>query len=408
MPRTVPQLTHSKIQNAKPKTSEYSLCDGQGLYLRVRVNGSKSWIFNYSNPFTKKRTNLSLGQFPALSLSQARELRQEHLQLLARRIDPKSHREETQRNDAVAHQNTLSAVADRWIKTKRGALSAGYAMDVMNSLANHILPTLGELPLHLISAPMAIQALRPVADRGNLELVRRLCQRLNMIFDFAVNTGVIAVNPLTGVRKAFPAPVKRHLPTIKPIELPALLLAVENGKLTDQTRALFYWQLRTMLRPAEAVTMKWSEIDSSTQQWHIPKHNMKMKRPHTIPLSSQMLDFLEEMRNISGNREYVFPSRVNPRRPMNSQSLNVALGRLGYRGILVSHGLRSIASTYLNESGIDPWVVERALSHVEKNETVRAYNRAEYLVQMREALQLWSDYIDSCKPQPVQILQSAA
>lgn len=119
---------------------------------------------------------------------------------------------------------------------------------------------------------------------------------------------------------------------------------------------------------------------------------MKAKREHVVPLSKQALEILEVMRPLSANRQYVFPSRNDPKQPMNSQTANAALKRIGYGGKLVAHGLRSIASTALNEASFNPDVIELALAHTDKNEVRRAYNRSTYLEQRKVMMSWWGAF----------------
>ena len=153
------------------------------------------------------------------------------------------------------------------------------------------------------------------------------------------------------------------------------------------------WQLLTITRPAEAAEARWDEIDFDTNEWKIPAARMKMNRDHTVPLSDGALAILEMMKSLSGGREFIFPSRIKPTQPMNSQTVNAALKRAGLGGVLVSHGLRSIASTALNEQGFPPDVIEAALAHVDKNGVRRAYNRSDYLELRRPMMQWWADFI---------------
>lgn len=140
------------------------------------------------------------------------------------------------------------------------------------------------------------------------------------------------------------------------------------------------------MRPSEASGARWDEIDLESKLWTIPAERMKAKREHVVPLSPQALDILEVMKPISSHREHVFPSRNDPKQAMNSQTANAALKRIGYGGKLVARGLRSIASTALNEAGFNSDVIESALAHIDKNEVRRAYNRSIYLEQRREMM----------------------
>ena len=226
-----------------------------------------------------------------------------------------------------------------------------------------------------------VEALKPIKARGALETVRRLVQRLNEIMIYAVNTGLIDANPASGVGMACEKPKKQNMPTLRPEELPKLMRSLAMSNLSVPTRCLIEWQLLTLVRPSEASGARWAEIDLDAKLWTIPAERMKAKREHIVPLSPQALEILDVMKLISAHREHVFPSRNDPKQPMNSQTANAALKRIGFGGRLVAHGLRSIASTALNEAGFNADVIEAALAHSDKNEVRRAFNSSAYLEQ---------------------------
>lgn len=224
-----------------------------------------------------------------------------------------------------------------------------------------------------------VDVLEPIKARGALETVRRLVQRINEIMLYAVNTGLIDANPASGVGMAFEKPKKQNMPTLRPEKLPKLMRSLVMSNLSVPTRCLIEWQLLTLVRPSEASGARWEEIDLDAKLWTIPAERMKAKRQHIVPISSQAIVKLEVLKPISAHREHIFPSRNDPKKSMNSQTANAALKRIGYGGKLVAHGLRSIASTALNEQGFSADVIEAALAHSDKNEVRRAYNRSTYL-----------------------------
>ena len=395
MPKLVTPLTDTQIRNAKPKDKEYTLFDGSGLTLRITTSGTKLWLFNYYRPHTKKRANLSLGAYPNLTLIPARAKRTEFRELLIQDIDPKEYLEEQEIRSTEAHNNTLESIAANWLEVKKTQVSTSHANDTWRSLELHIFPSLGEMPIHKIKAKNTIAVIQPIAKKGSLETVKRVCQRLNEIMTYSVNTGIIDANPLAGIYKAFGSPEKKHLATIKPERLPELMKAIGKASIKYTTRCLIEWQLHTMVRPSEAAGTRWDEIDLKNELWNIPAERMKKKRPHIVPLSVQCLEILEEMKPISAHREYVFPADRNPKTHANPSTANMALKRMGYGGVLVAHGLRSLASTTLNENGFDPDVIEAALAHVDKNEVRAAYNRAEYLERRTKLMAWWSEYIEA-------------
>ena len=396
MARITKPLTDTEVRQAKSKDKEYSLADGRNLYLRVKVNGSKAWVLNYYRPGTKKRANVGMGPYPDVSLAAARKKADELRTALAEGVDPKEHRQDKLRAHAEQHTNTFEYIARKWLTLKKGKVSPAYFEKISSRLEKYIFPKMGKTPIHKVTAVSAIEIIQPLANDEKLETVKKICRWANEIMVYAVNTGVAHANPLAGIGKAFSAPKVTNLPTLRPEELPNLMFAIHHSNTKLITRCLIEWQLHTMVRPAEASGTRWNEIDLNKSEWTIPAERMKKNKPHVVPLSHQALRLLDVLKPFSGHREYVFPSDHDPRRSANSQSANRALARMGFHGRLVSHGLRALASTTLNEQGFDPDVIEAALAHVDKNSIRAAYNRAQYLERRREMMGWWSKHIESC------------
>lgn len=392
MARITRPLTNNEILKAKPQDKDFTLHDGDGLFMLVKTSGKKLWRFRYQRPNSSSRTNLSLGSYPALTLAVARQMRDQYLSLLAQGIDPQKQQEEVSEQRQIELDSIFSVVAGRWFQLKSKSVTEDYAKDIWRSLEKDIFPSIGEIPVQALKARTIVEALEPIKARGALETVRRLVQRINEIMIYAVNTGLIDTNPASGVGMAFEKPKKQNMPTLRPEELPKLMRSLVMSNLSVATRCLIEWQLLTLVRPAEASGTQWAEIDFDLKLWVIPADRMKAKREHVVPLSKQALDILKVMRPISANRQYVFPSRNDPKQPMNSQTANAALKRIGYGGKLVAHGLRSIASTALNEANFNPDVIESALAHSDKNEVRRAYNRSTYLEQRKDMMSWWGTF----------------
>lgn len=393
MARRTTQLTNTQVKQAKAGEKVYKLSDGGGLQLRVKPNGTKSWLFDYYRPITKKRNLISFGIFPSISLADARELRVNAKKLLAKGIDPKEHREDQQRQKVLEADHTLQNVAQVWFDVKKTKITEKTAISLWRSFENHIFPSIGHRPISMLLAPEVIETLKPLAAKGSLELTCKIIGHINEIMTHAVNTGLLHHNPLAGIKAAFETPKAVNMPTIKPEELPQLMEDISYASIKLITRSLIEWQLHTMIRPGEAAATKWCEIDIENKLWVIPAERMKMKRAHTVPLTDQTIKILNRLKPISAHREYVFPSNTRPTSHANASTVNMALRRMGYKNRLVAHGLRALASTVLNEQGFDSDVIEAALAHVEKNEVRRAYNRAEYLERRRVLMSWWSEHI---------------
>ncbi|HDI3206611.1 TPA: tyrosine-type recombinase/integrase [Vibrio cholerae] len=394
MPRQTKQLSATEVKNAKAKEKEYYLVDGQGLKLRVLPSGSKQWLFNYYRPTNGKRANLNLGRFPDVSLVQARKASLNAKELIAQGIDPQDERNRQQQAHKEIHEHTFVNVAKDWFAIKQHDVTPDYALDIWRSLELHIFPHISDKPVKAITAPEIIELLKPIEAKGSLETVKRLTQRLNEVMNFATNCGLIQANPLTGIKAAFKKPKKENMAALTPAELPELMGAIANASIKCTTRCLLEWQLHTMTRPAEASGARWDEINWKEKVWTIPAERMKKRREHRIPLTEQMLALLEVMKPISGHRDFIFPSDRDPKKPCNSQTANMALKRMGFAGRLVSHGLRSLASTTLNEQGFDPDLVEAALAHVDDNQVRSAYNRTDYLERRKPMMSWWSGHIE--------------
>jgi len=388
-------LSDAQIKGTKPTPKEFNLADGEGLYLRVKPNGNKTWLFNYTKPVIEKRSNLKIGDYPEVSLKDARAKRQEYRELLAKGIDPQQHLAEQEQQKKLTVLSTFEAVAMDWFKLKivNDKLSERYAYNIERSLQNHLFPFIGSYPISTLTAPQVIEALKPLAAKGTLETVSRLCQRINEVMTYAVNTGIISHNPLAGIKAAFETASAVNMPTLKPEELPELMQSLSKASIKIITRCLIEFQLHTMARPSEAAGARWEEFDLEQKLWNIPAERMKMKRPHSVPLTDQVLALLEVAKPISGRSEFVFPADRDPKKPTNKETANMALKRMGFKDRLVAHGLRALASTTLNEQGFDSDVIEMALAHVEKNQVRAAYNRAKYIERRKKLMQWWSNHI---------------
>ncbi|HDX7267062.1 TPA: tyrosine-type recombinase/integrase [Escherichia coli] len=403
MAKIAKKLTDTEIKSTKPADKEINLFDGDGLILRIAPlakGGKKNWYFRYAVPVSKKRTKMSLGTYPHLTLAKARALRDENLSLLANGVDPQVHNNNKAKALKSAIEHTLQAVARKWLdeKVKTSGISQDHAEDIWRSLERNIFPTLGDTPIKEIRPKMLKQHLDPIEKRGVLETLRRIISRLNEIFRYAATEELIEFNPADNLAQRFSKPKKQNMPALPPTELPRFLTVLNNASVRMETRLLIEWQLLTWVRPGEAVRTRWSDIDIETGMWHIPAEFMKMKKPHKVPLSKEALRVLDLMKAISGHREWVFPSIKAPLNHMHEQTANAAIIRMGFGGELVAHGMRSIARTAAEESGkFRTDVLEAALAHSKKDEIIAAYNRAEYLTERVILMQWWSDFVSSQK-----------
>jgi integrase len=396
MAKVVHPLTNTQIKQFKPTDKVTKLSDGSGLQLQVNPNGSKYWIFNYVRPIYKSRTTISFGVYPEVSLAQARNKRVEARELIAKDIDPKTHKESLLSEAKERNNNTLGSWALHWQALKAKEVKPSTINKAYNSVNRYILTSLKDMAIAEIRVKHIKPLLDPLVNQDKRETVKRLCMFLNEIMRLAMAANVIEFNPLSDITKLFPTAQKKHQPTITPKQLPELMRKIAVAHIAKTTRCLFEFQLHTMTRPIEAASAMWQDIDLEKRIWVIPPTRMKMKKPHIIPLSDYVVQLLNTIRLFSEEKAYLFPSAKDPSSHANSQTVNMMLKRNGYKGQLVAHGLRAIGSTTLNEQGFDYDVIEAALAHVDKDEVRRAYNRTDYLDKRRSMMQWWSVHIVKC------------
>lgn len=252
MARITRPLTNNEILKAKPREKDFTLHDGDGLFLLVKTSGKKLWRFRYQRPGSSSRTNLSLGSYPALTLAAARQIRDQNLATLAQGMDPQQQQEQASEQRQIELDSIFSTVAANWFKMKSKSITEDYAKDIWRSLDKDVFPAIGAIPVQEIKARTIVEALEPIKARGALETVRRLVQRINEIMIYAVNTGLIDANPASGVGMAFEKPKKQNMPTLRPEELPKLMRSLVMSNLSVPTRCLIEWQLLTLVRPSEA------------------------------------------------------------------------------------------------------------------------------------------------------------
>lgn len=395
MARKITGLTNTQVERAKyDPNGKNELNDGNGLFLQLMTAGSKIWRFRYNHPTTNKRTKTTIGNYPEITLAQARQQREEWRALLAQGIDPQTHKARLEREQELAEANTFLAVAEKWRAKKQGEITEKTLAKYWSSLRLHIFPFIGMYPINEIVPTLALIPLQRVEQRNNIDMANRLASYINEILNFAVNGGLIPFNPCLRMNKTLKQPKKENNPRIKSEELPEFMQALAQANIEPQTRALIQFQMLTMTRPSEASGAKWAEIDLNARLWTIPAERMKAREPHTVPLSTQAVKILEKLQPVTGRFTYVFPKHGNNNAPMNSSSANVAIKRMGYAGKQTAHGLRGLARTYLAEQNTNHEHAEACLAHKTGGNVSLAYNHATYLEQRKAIMQKWGDFVE--------------
>ncbi len=390
-------LSDASVRNAKPKAKSHRLRDGDGLFLQIEPTGAKYWRLRYF--FGGKEKMLAIGTYPEISLSDARDRRLAARKLLANGIDPTEKKKADKRASFFDAQNSFRAVALDWHTTNKKKWTADHAERLWRRLELHAMPQLGERAITSIKTPDLIPLLRKLEKQGTPETAGRLAQVLNVIFRYAVHSGIVEQNPAADL-KGVVAPVeKTHFAAIHPSGLPAFLAKLEEVETTLQNKLATKLLLLTFLRPGELRNSLWADIDWDGKLWSIPAERMKKRRPHIVPLSNQSLELLAQLHKISGSSHYMFPSQQRRKHAvMSENTINMVIKKMGYKNKQVAHGFRAIASTVLNESArFRPDVIEAQLAHIEENNSRKPYNRGEYLEERKTMMQWWADTLDQAQ-----------
>lgn len=389
-------LTDAKCRNAKcPKNLAVSkLHDGDGLYLWALPTGKKYWRLRYW--LDGKEKLLALGVYPHISLSEARVKRAEAHAQRAQGIDPTTERKAEKERKLIADSGTFENVAREWYEKQRHTWVASHVQDVERRLSGNIFPILGARPIHQIEAPELLAAIRKIESRGSYDLAHRVLQVCGQVFRYGIATGKCSRDLSRDLRGALTPHVKQHQAAVRPEELPTLVQAIAGYDRLGSSQVRLAMQLLalTFVRTGELIGATWDEFDIANAVWAIPVERMKMRAEHIVPLATQTLSKLAELKTLSGHSKFILPGR-NAAKTLSNGAMLMALKRLGYQGKMTGHGFRAVASTVLNEQGFRSDVIERQLAHCERNAVRGAYNRAEYLAERKRMMQWWADYLDS-------------
>ncbi|EER2159029.1 tyrosine-type recombinase/integrase, partial [Escherichia coli] len=369
-------LNDMQIRRAKPEAKAYTLGDGQGLSLLVEPNGSKSWRFRYR--YAGKPKMISLGVYPTITLAEARSRRDEARKIVAEGKNPSEVRKEQKLALRIQSENAFEKIAREWHQMKSAKWSAGYASDIIEAFQNDIFPYVGARPVGEIKPLELLNVLRKIEKRGALEKMRKVRQRCSEVFRYAIATGRAEFNPAADLSSALEVHKSNHFPFLKSDEIPDFLRALDSYTGSRLVQIATKLLMVTGVRTIELRAALWQEFDLDNAIWEIPAERMKMRRPHLVPLSTQALGFLNELKSMTGNYRYVFPGRNDPNKPMSEASVNQLIKRIGYAGKLTGHGFRHTLSTILHENGFNTAWIEMQLAHVDKNSIRGTYNHAQY------------------------------
>ena len=389
------KLTELGVHKAKPGSKPKKFTDGRGLYLLLHPNGSKYWRMKYR--FMGKEKLLALGVWPSVSLTEARKKRNESKLILKSGADPSMAKKNQKLTQYIRQSNTFGSVTEEWLEMKQKEWRSTYFDDTKRTIEIHLLPDLGQRPIAEITSPEVLSVLKKIEEQGKLEAASRSRQKCGAIFTYANLKQLCTNNPVSNLKGALASPKKKKFNSLSPKDLPQFLVKLDEYDGAIITKLALRFVLLTFARTVEIRFANWNEFDLEDEEpiWRIPEEKMKMGREHVVPLSSQALVVLKEVRRFTQGDKYVFHQLNNPNKPMSENTMLYAMYRMGYHSRATVHGLRATMSTLLNEKGHNPDVIEHLLSHQDSNKVRAAYNRAEYLSERRITLQWLADHLDS-------------
>lgn len=411
-------LTDLKARNARPREKDYKLSDSGGLYLYVTTKGYRSWRLKYR--FAGREKRLTFGPYPDVSLTEARDKRDEARRLLREHRDPAIEALKRRLAAAADMEETFETLARRWHALHQPRWTPVHASDVIRSLEREVFPDLGTIPIRQIEAPLVLAILRKIEARGSLETAKRVRQRMSAIFVHAISEGICTSDPAATVAKALkPARKQTKQPAIADTEgLRQLLRTVEASGASPVTTIGSRLLALTAVRPAVLRGAAWEEFegidwsaadptDAAEPIWRVPSQRMKQvldrkddeSNEHLVPLSRQAVEALAAIRPLTARFKLVFPSARHAHRPMSENAIGYLYNRSGYHGRHVPHGWRAAFSTIMNERAErlgragDRAIIDLMLAHVPANRVEGAYNRAAYMDRRGEIAQEWADLL---------------
>ena len=407
LPRFYPaMLTDVAIRNAKPKDRPYKLPAGKGLYLEIRPSGKKLWRYRYRlpGPDGKSRENLyALGDYGKLgpdhgeyTIAEAELERSRARQLVKEGKHPSHDRRERRKAVIESQANTFKVIAQEWISANRESWTPYYCRQIERAFEDAVYPAVGDLAVTSITPPQLLRILKGKArEAPTVALLLR--QWMGAVFRYAIGEHKAVADPTSALRGTVRRKPVRNKEPLRDKDIPAFCDALADARASRPIQIAMSLLLYTFVRPGEVRAATWTEFDLEGQLWRIPGERMKMGDPHTVPLSRQSVDLLRELQAITGGEQWLFPNSRDSKRCMSATTLNRVLERMGYTGRFSAHGFRATASTWLNEAGFRPDVIERQLAHKERNAVRASYNKAEYLPERRQMMQQWADAVDSMR-----------
>lgn len=393
MPKLASPLNDTRIKALKPKNKRYLVSDGDGLVLEVMTSGSKVWRYRYSL-HGKQQPLITIGDYPAVSLQQARERARRYTEIVANGVSPVADAKKDR--GASKLLDSVKEFAEFWFQSEIADKSESYRKTTRRALDKDIFPSIGNKPLQQVNAGDVLAICDRIKGRGSPQVALFTRNVLKRMYEYAISRQTATTNPAQQLVARFIATQQSRDRVLAPDEIGTVLRAVYASNMARAYKLALHLLVLTMVRKSELIEAEWSEFDLEAGIWRIQVERMKKEREHWVYLSTQSIAMLKELKSISTSERYVFPMRRgNGDRPIAKSTLNQAVRAMSVDvQHFVLHDFRRTASTHLHEMGQSSDAIEKALAH--KIQGVKGvYNRAEYAEERRKILQLWADFVDA-------------
>jgi integrase len=415
-------ISEVKLRNLKPRDKVYQESDGGGLFVEVLTSGTKIWRLRYR--LADKQEKVTLGEYPAYSLAEARQWRTDCTALVKRGLSPMA----LKRGDAIPAdikpeakeladaflknwcwtaverkkikdakimaEDTVEAFALRWY-TEIVEPANSTPRNIKRVLEKDVIPAIGDKQLAEVTVTDILTITDKIKARGSDQMALQTRNVLKRLFAYAIAREKIKFNPAAAIEAKFIATAKSRDVALTPVEIGKLLRAIYQSSIKRSHKLALHLLILCMVRKSELIEACWDEIDFDKALWAIPGERMKKDKAHIVPLTDQALAMFEELKGLSSGSEWVFPSTHDLNKPISKTTLNVAIRSFDADvQNFVIHDFRRTASTHLHEAGFNSDWIEKALAHEAKG--IRGvYNKAQYADQRRQMLKWWADFVDS-------------
>ena len=388
-------LTDTKLRSLKPQGKVYRLADANGLCVEVRPSGARIWRYRYR--FAGKANMLTIGDYPAVSLAEARAERDKVRTQLKKGMDPALVVKIGRAAQEEEAGNTFGVLAEELVTQRAKKLTPGSVVRERRMLERD-LGSIANLPVRSVTAPILLKALRKIEARGAVETAHRARAAAGMVFRYAIATGRAENNPALSLAGALTPTKTKHFSSLtEPEQVAKLLKAIYGYQGSPIVSAALKLSALLFVRPGELRAARWEDIDLDAAEWRYIAS--KTQTQHIVPLAGQVVELLEDVQPYARKSQYVFPSVRSIQKPISENTINAALRNLGFDGeMMTAHGFRAMARTLLDEVlGFRPDFIEHQLAHAVRDPLGRAYNRTTHLGERKKMMQAWANYLDELR-----------